>query len=98
MPSKAKKQTKRKVDIEDKEMEDLNMADITPTMTSTSKPAAKRTWTAAGKSPKNLSVSSSLSVCPSATLDGTCQKPIAFVKQCTPAKHRNPQPVKPSSS
>ena len=80
MPSKAKRQTKRKVDIEDKKMEDSDVADITHTMTPISKPAAKRTCTAAEKSSKNLVVSLSLSVRPSAILDGTCQKPIAFAK------------------
>ena len=98
MPSKAKKQTKRKADIEDEEIEDSDVVDITLTMTPTSKPAAKHTQTAVGKSPKNLIVSSSLSVRPSATLDGTCQKPIAFAEQRTLAEHHNRQPVESGSS
>ena len=89
MPSKAKKQTKRKADIEDKEIEDSDVADITLTMTLTSKPAAKRGCSAEGKSPKNFVVLSSLSVRLSAIFDDTCQKLIAFVEQRTPAEHHN---------
>lgn len=98
MPSKAKRQTKHKANIEDKEMKDSDLADITPTITPTSKPATKRTCITTGKSLKNLIVSSSLSVRPSAILNGTSQKPIAFAKQRTPAEHHNHQPVKPGSS
>lgn len=98
MPSKAKRQTKRKADIEDKEMKDSDVADITPTITPINKLAAKCACTAAKKSPKNLVVSLSLSVRLSAKLDGTCQKPIAFAKQRTPAEHHNCQPVEPGSS
>lgn len=72
MSFKAKRQIKHKADIVDEEMEDADVADITPTITRTSKPVAKRACTTAGKSPKNLVVSSSLSLRPSATLEGIC--------------------------
>lgn len=62
MPFKAKRQTKRKADIENKEIKNSDMVDITPTMTLTSKPAAKRACIIAGKSLKNLVVSSLLSI------------------------------------
>lgn len=61
-------------------MKDSDVADITPTITLTNKPAAKRTRTAVGKSPKNLIILLLLSIYPFAILNGTCQKPIAFAE------------------